>query len=75
MSTAFTLEDAKARLNSAGLLGKFGIHGFGLSRARQAVRIYVDTNASPPPSTMREIRQLVAPYQVDVVEEEQARVS
>jgi hypothetical protein len=70
-----TLTDVKDRLK-ARYLGRAGVHGMGVSRAQNAIRVYV--NPSDEPDTASVLAQLTAeaePYSVIVVREEPARLA
>ena len=68
------LEATRAQLQQ-GYLGKAGIHGIGLSRARGAVRLYVDADAPPEQAAIIEqARQDAAPFTLDVVVEQRPRI-
>ena len=58
-------------------LGEAGIHGVGISRSRNALRIYVDSSSriDDHKATLEEIRKVAAPYSVLEIEEERAKIT
>lgn len=64
-----SLEEMKA-LVSAQFLGKQGIHGVGMKKANNAVRIYIHDANKPAEEMLAAIQDLCAPYAVDVVHEQ-----
>ena len=70
---AEALDDAKARLRQE-FLGRAGIHGLGVSRTEQAIRVYVSSEGGPDcAAALEELRLSAAPFPVIVVEEEPPR--
>lgn len=70
-----SLEDVKNRLRES-YLGRGGIHGVGLSRARQAIRVYVSSQAaSEQPDVLEQLRDSAKPFPIIVVEEERPRLT
>jgi hypothetical protein len=67
-----SLDRVKDQLRQA-FLGKAGIHGFGISRANRAIRVYVAT--SPDAAVLDQLRQAAAPYDVLVVKEDRPQVT
>jgi hypothetical protein len=67
---AETLEEVKERLKG-GYLGKPGIHGFGISRAQGAIRVYVSPASAPDQTgVLEQIRKAAAPFPVIVIRED-----
>jgi hypothetical protein len=66
MSEEDTLEETKGRI-SARYLGTGGIHGVGVSRADNAVRLYVSAEAALDDARLEEIQRLAAPFGVVVI--------
>jgi hypothetical protein len=65
--------DATKRLLSQKYLGKDGIHGIGLSKARNAVRVHLSPDAASDESRKALLEQMkhdAAPYDILVTEEE-----
>ena len=57
-------------------IGKAGIHGVGISRSRNAIRIYVRPDAGTEQKvTLAEIGQAAAPFEVLIVEEEPPKIA
>jgi len=59
-------------------LGEAGIHGVGISRSRNALRVYVDTSSGiddDHKAMLEEIRKEAAPYSVLEIEEERATIT
>jgi hypothetical protein len=70
-----SLETTKGRLRRK-YLGKGGIHGIGLSRAKQAVQVHLSWDPDRAPAAraiLDELRRDAAPYDVFVTIEEMAR--
>jgi hypothetical protein len=66
-----TLKDARERLKKK-WLGKHGIHGVGLSRAENAIKLYVGPDSEIDSSELwLRIEKEAAPFRVIVVREEQ----
>jgi hypothetical protein len=71
---AETLEQVKDRVRKS-FLGQGGIHGVGISRSQQAIRVYLSPgNAQTAQATIDNLKKVAAPYSVLVVEEEAPRV-
>jgi hypothetical protein len=57
-------------------LGKGGIHGLGLSRAKQAIRVYLKPSGEAAQSqVVARLRESAKPFDVIVVEEEPPKAS
>ena len=70
-----SIEAVKNRLRQS-FLGKAGIHGVGLSRAEQAIRVYVSSTAhSDQADFLEQLRRSAAPFRVIVVNEERPRIT
>jgi hypothetical protein len=70
-----SLEEAKNRLRQA-YLGRGGIHAVGVSRAEQALRVYVSPQAVPgQPEVLAELREAAKPFPIIVVREERAQMT
>ena len=70
-----SLEDVKNRLRES-YLGRGGIHGVGLSRSRQAIRVYVSSQVvSEQPDVLEQFRESAKPFPIIVVEEEGPRLT
>ncbi len=70
-----SIEEVKDRLRHS-FLGKAGIHGVGLSRARQAIRVYVSPDAtSSQANLLEQLREAAQPFVVDVIHEDRPRVT
>jgi hypothetical protein len=65
------LETAKARV-ARDFIGRAGVHAVGLSRARRAVKIYVDGDAPELEEVLSSIRAAIDPIPVIVVHSERA---
>lgn len=64
------LNEVRRRIASE-YLGKAGIHGVGMSRSRNAIRLYLVPQAgTEQEETLAEIEQEAAPFQVLIVEDE-----
>ena len=69
---ADTLLKVKDRLR--GFLGKGGIHGLGISRAKGAIQVYVSPgDDADQAAVLAELKKQAAPYGVVLVEEEPPR--
>ena len=63
------LEAVKKRLRGR-YMGKAGIHGFGVSHADQAIRVYLHEPGHPDRDTvLKQIRADAAPYGLRVIDE------
>jgi hypothetical protein len=70
-----SLEKVKDRLRRS-YLGKGGVHAVGLSRARQAIRVYVSSEAPPEQSdVLDQLRESAKPFPVIVVLEDRPRLT
>jgi hypothetical protein len=70
-----SLEAVKDRLRQS-FLGKAGIHGIGLNRAEQAIRVYISSDAESDQADMLEqVRQAAGPFRVIVVKEERPHIT
>lgn len=57
-------------------LGKAGIHGLGISRARGEIRVYVSPEPHPDRgSLLAELRDEAAPHELIVIQEERPFVA
>lgn len=71
-----SLDEAKKSITEK-YLGEAGIHGVGISRSRNALRVYVDTASGFGDNyraILEEIRKEAAPYSVLEIEEERATI-
>jgi hypothetical protein len=69
-----SLEDVKNRLRQS-FLGKAGIHGVGVSRARQAIQVYLSPDAGTDQTDLLEqLRKSAAPFPVIVIREDRPRI-
>ncbi|HEU0146556.1 MAG TPA: hypothetical protein VFR21_06725 [Bradyrhizobium sp.] len=73
------LESKKQRLSQK-FLGKQGLHGLGLSRAENAVKVHLERAQSPEhmasqDALLEEIRREAAPYPLIVTFEDKASTS
>jgi hypothetical protein len=66
--TEDALDAIKARV-SREYLGRGCIHGVGIDREQQAVRIYIDSGSALEPSTIDEIKRAAHPFAVAIIEE------
>jgi hypothetical protein len=65
-----SIEELKIRLRQT-YLGKAGIHGIGLSRVEQALRVYVGPEAqSGQEEVLAQLRKSAEPFAVQVIQEE-----
>jgi hypothetical protein len=69
-----TLEDVKDRLRQA-YLGKGGIHAVGVSRAKQAIRVYMSPEAAGQPRLLDQLREAAKPFQIIVIREARPRIT
>lgn len=68
-----TLEEKKRSLGD--FLGRGGVHGLGLSRAQQAIKVYLDQRPhTDEAATLAELQRLAAPYGIVVIREETAHL-
>jgi hypothetical protein len=70
------LGETKDRLRQH-FLGRGGIHGLGLSRAKRAIRVYISpaSQASDRQAVLDELKKEAAPFAVVVVEEEKPHLT
>jgi hypothetical protein len=72
-----SLDEAKKSITEK-YLGEAGIHGVGISRSRNALRVYVDAATDFGDNhrvILEEIRKEAAPYSVLEIEEERATIT
>ncbi len=70
-----SIEAVKNRLRQV-YLGKAGIHGVGLSRVDQAIRVYVSCKTeSPEEDLLEQLRRFASPFRVIVVKEMQPHIT
>lgn len=69
-----TLDDVKEKL-SRKYLGKFGVHGVGISRSQNAVKLYVDEGSEIAPSRLKAIERDASPCKVIIVAEESPKIT
>ena len=70
-----SLEAVKNRLRQS-YLGTGGIHGVGVSRAKQAIRVYVsEQDAREQRAVLDRLREAAKPFSIIVVREERPRVA
>jgi hypothetical protein len=71
-----SLDEIKQKISQK-YLGKSGIHGVGVHRKKNALRIYTDADSPPQQqeAVLQEIRKDAAPYQLITIVEEKARIS
>jgi hypothetical protein len=72
-----SLDEAKRSITEK-YLGKQGIHGVGISRSKNALRVYVDAASAlddQHKAILEKIKQDAAPYSVLEVEEERATIT
>lgn len=69
------IDDVKARLSER-YLGKSGVHGIGINRSQNVLRVYVHTE---PGSDVEALRRRIVddakPYKVVVVEEDRPHIT
>jgi hypothetical protein len=69
------LVEMKGQLSRA-FLGKAGIHGFGISRSRRAIQVYVTpSQEKEQQAVLKELKQAASPFDVVLVMEEPPRLS
>jgi hypothetical protein len=65
-----SLEDVKNRLRQS-FLGKAGIHGVGVSRAKRAIQVYMSPNAgTDQTNVLEQLRKSASPFPVIVIQED-----
>ena len=70
-----SIDDIKDRLRRS-YLGKGGIHGVGVSRAKQAIRVYVSPQAEADQSDVLALmRESASPFPVIVVREDRPQIT
>jgi hypothetical protein len=74
-----SLDDVKRRLSQK-YLGKAGVHGIGLSRAQNAVKVHLESNGNSEQdgdqsALLEELKREAAPYDVLITVEEKATKS
>ena len=70
-----TLDELKKRLRSK-YIGKAGIHGLGIDRSQNALRIYHAPESTPEQNLiLDEIKKEAHPYKVLTVEEERPKIT
>jgi hypothetical protein len=70
-----SLDEVRRRI-AHNYIGKAGIHGIGISRSRNAIRIYVQPDAgTEQKAVLAEIKQAAAPFQVLIVEDEPPKIT
>ena len=70
---ADTLQAVKERLKKQ-YLGKSGVHALGVSRAQNAIQVYLDADAGDQEATLRDLEQAAAPFKVIVVREGRSQI-
>jgi len=63
------LEDLKKRIRTQ-YLGRGGIHGVGMSRSRNVVRLYVNDASDLDPDLLEEVTKGVSPFGLEVIKEQ-----
>ncbi len=70
-----SIEGVKDRLRQS-YLGKCGIHGLGVSRAEQAIRVYVSRqDDADQAGLLEQLRESAKPFGVIVVDEDRPRIT
>jgi hypothetical protein len=71
-----SLSETKDRLRQH-FLGRGGIHGLGISRAKKAIQVYISPAAAAPErkALLDKLKKEAAPFAVLVVEEEKPRLT
>ena len=70
-----SIDEVKDRLRRS-YLGKGGIHGVGVSRAKQAIRVYVSPQAEADQSDVLALmRESASPFPVIVVREDRPQIT
>ena len=70
-----SIDEVKDRLRRS-YLGKGGIHGVGVSRAKQAIRVYVSPQAEADQSDILALmRESASPFPVIVVRENRLQIT
>jgi hypothetical protein len=69
-----SLDEAKGQIASK-FLGKAGIHSIGISRAENAIRVYLDaTDKETLKAVWPEIEQEAAPYKVIAIQSDRSSI-
>jgi hypothetical protein len=68
MNSGDALDEAKRRISEK-YLGVGCIHGVGLSRADNAVRVYVSTTDAIDDASLEEMRRVADPFEILIVED------
>jgi hypothetical protein len=72
---AESLEEVKNRLRQS-YLGRGGVHAVGVSRAEQAIRVYVSPDAVPEqPEVLAQLRESAKPFPIIVLREDRAQMT
>jgi hypothetical protein len=71
---AETLEEVRERLQRQ-YLGKARIHGLGISRKHQTIRVYANRGGAEQTKIFEELRAAAKPFSVVVIYEDQAVAS
>jgi hypothetical protein len=69
-----SIDEVKDRLRRS-YLGKGGIHGVGVSRAEQAIRVYVTHGEADQPDVLALMRESASPFPVIVVREDRPQIT
>lgn len=68
-----TIDEVKEKV-SRKYLGKFGVHGVGISRSQNAIKLYVDRGSEIEASRLDAIERDASPCKVLVVKEESPKI-
>jgi hypothetical protein len=71
---AKTIDEVKEKV-SRKYLGKFGVHGVGISRSQNAIKLYVNQGSEIAPSRLKAIEQDASPCKVLIVKEESPKIT
>jgi hypothetical protein len=71
---AKTIDEVKAQV-SRKYLGKFGVHGVGISRSQNAIKLYVDQGSEIAASRLKAIEQDASPCKVLIIREESPKIT
>ena len=66
-----TLEQTKRRVRGS-FLGRSGIHGVGISRQSQAIRVYVDEDCSVDADLLSALKNAANPFEVVLINQKRA---
>jgi hypothetical protein len=70
-----SLEAVKNRVRQS-FLGKAGIHGVGMSRARQAIQVYMSADGrTGQTDVLEQLRKSAAPFPIIVIQEDRPRLA